>query len=79
LAVERLKTQEYKNIYTNNYFWRTWDKKEVDWIEQRDGKLFGFEFKFSSERAKNSADFIKAYPGTAVEVVNKENYQKFLE
>ena len=40
LAIERLKNQKYTPIYSNNYFWRTWDKNEIDWVEERDGKLF---------------------------------------
>ncbi len=78
LAIERLKKQEYANIYTNNYFWRTWDKKEVDWVEERDGKLYGFEFKYTEDKTKHYTDFLKAYSQATVEVVNKGNYQKFL-
>jgi predicted AAA+ superfamily ATPase len=44
LAIERIKKQHYKNIFANNYFWRTWDQKEVDFVEERDGRLFGYEF-----------------------------------
>jgi len=36
LVMERLKLQEYKPLYSNNYFWRTHDKKEIDWIEEYD-------------------------------------------
>jgi len=79
LAVERLKTQEYKSFYANNYFWRTWDKKEIDWLEEREGKLFGFEFKFGAEKTGNFKDFLRHYPAAILEVVNKENYQKFLK
>ena len=39
LVVERLKKQSYTQIYSNNYFWRTWDQKEVDWVEERNGQL----------------------------------------
>ena len=40
---ERIKKQAYKLIGSNNYFWRTWEGHEVDWVEEREGKLFGFE------------------------------------
>lgn len=49
---ERLKYQAYHNIYTNNYFWRTYDGAEVDLVEERDGKLYGYEFKWSKENKK---------------------------
>lgn len=79
LAAERIKTQEYRKISANNYFWRTWDQKEIDWIEEREGKLFGFEFKFSKKEAKIPQDFLRAYPGSKVETVHSENYLDFLE
>ena len=50
LVMERLKKQAYKRIYANNYFWRTWEKKEADWIEEKGGKLFAFEFKFTKPK-----------------------------
>jgi predicted AAA+ superfamily ATPase len=49
---ERMKTREYSNIFANQYFWRTYQKKEIDLIEERDGKLFAFEIKWNSEQAK---------------------------
>ena len=79
LAAERLKAQEYRKISANNYFWRTWDQKEVDWIEEREGKLFGFEFKFSKKATRIARDFSKIYPGSKIEIVNSENYLAFLE
>ena len=48
LVSERLKTQAYLKINANNYFWRTHNGKEIDWIEEREGKLFGFEFKYQA-------------------------------
>ena len=49
LFTERLKKQEYYKIYAGNYFWRTWDQKEIDLVEERDGKLYGYEFKYSKD------------------------------
>jgi hypothetical protein len=49
LVVERIKKQSYHQIYANNYFWRTWNQKEIDRVEERDGKLFGYEFKWKSK------------------------------
>ncbi|HBX16199.1 MAG TPA: hypothetical protein DEF57_02745, partial [Candidatus Magasanikbacteria bacterium] len=62
LVSERLKTQSYKNIFANNYFWRTWDQKEIDWLEEREGKLFAFEFKWKEDKKKPPEEFIKNYP-----------------
>ncbi len=77
LVVERLKTQEYRKIYANNYFWRTWDQKEVDWVEEREGKLFGYEFKWGSDKAKPPKDWLETYSNASFEVINPENYLEF--
>ena len=50
LVMERIKKQNYKRIMTNNYFWRTYDRKEIDWIEERSGKLFGYEIKWNNKK-----------------------------
>jgi predicted AAA+ superfamily ATPase len=79
LVMERLKKQEYTGISCTNYFWRTYDRKEIDWIEEREGRLFAYEFKWSpSAKAAVPKDFIKAYPDANFERVDSENYLKFI-
>jgi Predicted ATPase (AAA+ superfamily) len=78
LVMERLKKQAYKKIYTNDYFWRTWEKKEVDWIEEREGKLFAFEFKFTKPKKTHLLDFKKVYPKAITKIITKENYLDFV-
>jgi predicted AAA+ superfamily ATPase len=79
LVVERLKKQAYDQIYSNNYFWRTWDQKEIDWVEERDGKLFGYEFKWKSKSGKSSKAWLDNYPEASLEVINNENYLDFVK
>jgi len=78
IVIERLKVQAYKNIISNNYFWRTWDKKEIDWVEEREGKLFGYEIKWRDKPVKAPADWLKTYAKSSFEVINKENYLEFI-
>lgn len=78
LIVERLKRQKYENIYANNYFWRTLNKKEIDWIEERESKLFGYEFKWKSKGAKAPKDWLKSYPNSEFMEINQENYLDFI-
>lgn len=78
LAIERLKTQEYKKIYSNNYFWRTWDQKEIDWVEEREGKLFGYKFKWSDKQIKSPKGWLETYDNAEFHVVNKKNYFDFM-
>jgi len=82
LVIERLKKQAYKPIYSNNYFWRTWEKHEVDWVEMRDGKLYGYEFKWGAKtkiKTKNKSIWLLSYPKEAAfELVNQNNYLNFI-
>ncbi len=78
LFSERLKKQSYQNIYSNNYFWRTWDQKEIDFIEERDGKLFGYEFKWNKEFAVAPKDWKESYSNAEFQVISKDNYLDFL-
>ena len=78
LVVERIKKQSYHQIYANNYFWRTWNQKEIDWVEERDGKLFGYEFKWKSKPLKAATAWSENYPDASLEIIDKENYLEFI-
>lgn len=78
LICERLKKQAYKNIYANNYFWRTWDQKEIDFIEEREGKLFGYEFKWKDRTIKKPPEWAENYPESEFQVVSQDNFIDFV-
>lgn len=78
IVSERLKKQSYKKIYANNYFWRTWDQKEIDWIEEREGKLFGYEFKWKGKAAKAPREWLDSYPNSSFQIINRDNYLDFV-
>ena len=78
LFTERLKTQEYLGIHSNNFFWRTYDQKEIDMVEERDGKLFGFEFKLHAQKVKAPALWTETYKDAKFKLVNRENFLDFL-
>lgn len=78
LLMERLKKQAIAPIYSNNYFWRTYDQKEIDWVEERDGKLFGFEFKWGNKKKKEPLLWRETYKTAEFSVVNRENYLDFV-
>ncbi len=48
-------------------------------IEEEKGILFGYEFKWNKKTFKRPKIFIEAYPGSEVNLINKNNYQHFLE
>ena len=61
------------------FFWRTYDQKEIDYIEEKDGQLSAYEFKWGAPKPfKAPKDFLAAYPGTTVERIDRSNYGRFL-
>jgi len=76
---ERKKYLAYHNIYVNSYFWRTTAQQEIDYIEERDGKIYAYEFKWSShKRAKISKTFTKAYPNAITKIITPDNFEEFI-
>lgn len=83
LFMERLKRHSYKEDYASLYFWRTWDGQEIDLIEDKDGKLHAYEFKWHawSKQKKNitaPSAWIKNYPESAFKVIDWDNYLDFV-
>lgn len=80
LMVERRKTNQTALRSVNTYFWRTYDQKEIDCIEEHGGRLFGYEFKWGNKTIprKTSSEFLENYPGSELFTVNPENFENFL-
>lgn len=76
LIVERMKLRQYRSINASQYFWRTYDKAEIDLVEEREGKLFGYEFKWGQERTAPKSWL--EYPNATFTLVNKDNFIDFL-
>jgi len=76
---ERLKKRSYEGIYGTFHFWRTYEGKEIDYVEERDGGLFGYECKWSPGRQERlPRQWLESYPGASFEVVTPENYLPFV-
>jgi len=72
-----------KNVYTDNYcqsyFWRTTQQQEIDYIEEKDGKITAYEFKWNpKKKAKISRTFTSAYPNSEIITITPENYYEYL-
>lgn len=79
LISERIKYLSYNLIYPNSYFWRTVAQQEIDYIEEKGGKLFAYEFKWNKNaKIKPPASFFKTYPNSEFKFINPENYSEFL-
>lgn len=80
LMMERMKKKSYKNIHGYSYFWRTYGQKEIDLIEEREGKVFPYEFKWSPKsKVLAPKEWINAYPqAEALLTVTSDNYLDFI-
>lgn len=74
-AMERMKLLANFERPANFYFWRTWDQKELDWIEDRGGILTAYEWKWSEDKGVHRATreaFISAYPHSHIHVITRK-------
>ena len=79
MIAERIKFTDYHQIYANRYFWRTHAQQEIDYLEERNGNLFAFEFKWNTrKKAKIPKSFTKAYPHAETKIITPENYLNFI-
>jgi predicted AAA+ superfamily ATPase len=78
--VERLKMRSYRPLYANQYFWRTWNKNEIDLIEERDGSYFAYEMKSKpGQTARVPAEWVQAYgPHTHFQTITPDNFLDFV-
>ncbi|OEU64053.1 MAG: AAA family ATPase [Desulfobacterales bacterium PC51MH44] len=72
------KRREYQRLSSRFYFWRTYDRKEIDLIEEHAGKLSGYEIKWKHSRASAPKDWHKYYPSAGFEVIHRENYLNYI-
>ncbi len=75
LLSERIKYQQYNGMVVNNYFWRTYQQQEIDWIEDRGGELYAYELKWKTDKKdKIPSAWKEAYPDSKFEVMSSDNY-----
>lgn len=75
VILQRLKYQSIKNVSSANYFWRTYQQQEIDWVEDRGGKLYAYEIKWKDNgKTKVPSAFKTAYPDAEFNVITPQNY-----
>lgn len=77
---ERMKQLAYHNSFALTWFWRTQQQKEIDYLEEENGKLHAFEFKWNAKKGKTRCpvSFTTAYPDASYEVITPDNIEQFL-
>ncbi|MBC8321477.1 MAG: ATP-binding protein [Bacteroidetes bacterium] len=78
LISERVKQNKYKDTFSRIYFWRTKQKQEIDFVEEKDGKIFGYEFKWKAKsKIKLPETFVKTY-SAETKVIDRNNFREFV-
>ena len=80
VIAERMKRLSYQDSFAHSWFWRTQQQNEIDYIEEKDGQLAAYEFKWNEHKAnaKCPTAFATAYPDTTYKVVTPRNVDEFL-
>jgi len=78
LISERIKHLSYNKMYGSYYFWRTKQQQEIDWVEERDGEISAFEFKWNDKKkSKIPKKFVEAYEAKT-KIIDKNNFVEFI-
>ncbi len=79
LISERVKFTNYQGMWMNRYFWRTHTQQEIDYVEEYDGKLYAYEFKWGKGKKYSfPKSFVQAYPEHETKVITPDNYIEFI-
>lgn len=74
-----MKMRTYDAIYANAYFWRAYNQQEIDLVEEREGRLIGYETKWSlKKRIQPPNLWAETYPNAEFEVITPDNYLEFV-
>lgn len=78
LISERVKQNIYKDTFARIYFWRTKQRQEIDFVEEKDGKIFGYEFKWKAKsKIKLPETFVKTY-NAETKIIDRNNFRDFV-
>jgi hypothetical protein len=75
---ERIKYQHYHQIQANNYFWRTYQQQEIDWIEEVNGVIDAFEFKWKNKTTQKIPTIFKETYGASGKFIDRSNFREFI-
>lgn len=75
VLTERVKFQHYTKIKASNYFWRTYEQQEINWIEESGGKLTAYELKWNpAKTVRAPTAWTSAYPESSFQIIHPDNY-----
>ena len=78
VMAERIKKLHYEEVFYNRFFWRNYNGREIDLLEEKNGKLKAFEFKWKKTKTGIPNDFVKKHGNTGFEIIHPGNYLNFV-
>ena len=75
---ERMKFNGNTGRFVNSYFWRTHRQQEIDYLEEKNGQIAAYEFKWQNGKNRIPKTFMNAYPDSRVQFIDKENFEEFV-
>lgn len=78
LVSERRKQNLYKDTFAKMYFWRTKQQQEIDFVEENNGQISGFEFKWNNKKTRFPQSFIETYKAEG-HVIDRNNFREFVK
>lgn len=76
---ERIKHLRTSQLFRSLFYRRTYNQKEIDYLEEYNGKLHGYEIKWQEDKIKLDREFMETYPESSIDLVNKDNFLSFVE
>lgn len=66
-------------LWWDGYFWRTHAQQEIDYLEEKDGKIYAYEFKWNPKSAKKfSKSFTDVYHPAEMKIISQDNFEEFI-
>ena len=77
LISERRKKNIYENRFAKMHFWRTRQQQEIDYVEEHDGNVKGYEIKWKAQKVKFPDNFKRTYNAEGM-AVDRNNFRDFV-
>jgi predicted AAA+ superfamily ATPase len=78
LIGERIKANYNEGLGKEFYFWRTYDRQEIDLVEESSDTLTALEFKWGNKKPDIPAIFKETYPNAVFDVVSRDDYLNYI-
>ena len=78
LIAERIKYNLNNRIDVSAYFWRSHQQQEIDYLEEKGGRLSGYEMKWGAKKHRIPKVFLSTYKGSTIETIDRNNFMQFV-